>query len=246
MGLTEDIMAGRELQSPDLIESQPLDLVIEGRGRILVAYAGWWTEEWSHGAGVMTFEGVLSSGQQGEAAPHLAPVWSFVEYPDTRITGPSDEDMQGRLEQMRRRTDLYRGEYLYQFDLLRDAYAEDDFDFEAWQGAILARPRVDATTEERRRNTGARKIGRLFLRDQDNEIVDILVVDEHGNAATARDNAALAHFEEDWLGRDTRPEIEDYLAWAVTQQPYGPYEFEGPVFEQGTGTVEQIAGRLLS
>ena len=244
MGLIEDIMAGRELRHPSLSEPHPIDLAVTGLGRTLIGFSGWWTEDWLLSSGVVTFDGNLDLSAQQENTQYPR-VWYFEDQPEAVIATPSDEDMELRLTRMRRRTDLYRDEYLYQVGLLVDAYDAEDFDFDPWRAAILERPRVDVVAEMRARNTGARKIGRLFLRNQDNEGVDALALDEHGNAASARDSDTLTAFEDDWTGREDRPEMEDYLKWAATQRPYGPYELDAPTFEQGTGSIVDIATRLL-
>jgi hypothetical protein len=151
-----------------------------------------------------------------------------------------------RLEEVRRATDVFRHEYLHQIGLLENAYPDQEFDFEPWKAAVLARPRVDAATEMQARNTEARKFGRLFLRNADNEVVDVLAIDAHGNAATARESEALIVFADEWADKEEPPEMEDYLGWVATQIPYGPQSFDAPKVEQGTGSIEEIATRLLS
>jgi hypothetical protein len=246
MGFTEDIMDGRELRLPYL-DTQPIDLAVLGAGKILLAFSGWWLDaNATFGGALVWFESEVTPSVQTDN--DKSPVdWHIADEEGALIALPSDEDMAHRLAKMRRRTDVSRGQYLSALQDLAEANGGDDgYDFDPWIAAVLARPRVDPVAEIRAANTMDRKIGRLILRNSDNEVVDILVIDENGNAATGSGHAALAVYEEDWIEREQRPDLEDYLAWAATQRPYGSFTFDAPLFEGGTGPIEDIAQHALS
>ncbi len=235
------VMDGVEFRSPDYNVPVPVDFVAEGAGQTLVGFAGWWRADWITREGLELIPAELNA----EPTPgHDAPAhWFFSDFEDTLLGPPGDADMAFRIRRTRRLMDTNRAEYLSALQTLKDT--EEDFAFDEWVAAVLARPLVDPVDEFKRKHLGLRKLGRLFLLDQDNERVDVLLIDEHGNAATAGGNDWLEAFGDRWSDLDPRPDMGEFMEWAAQQEPYGPLTLSQPATLQNEGHIEDLAVAAL-
>lgn len=226
----EALMSGLEFRSPDYNVANPVDFAAEGARETLVFFAGWWRADWITREGLELIPDILR-----ERDRH----WYFGDSEDLLLGPAGDGDMEFRLNRMRRLNDTNRDEYLQALQVLKET--EVGFDFDPWIAATLERPRIDPVAEFKAKNEGLRKIGRLFLLNQDNERVDVLVLDEHGNAATAGGNDWLEAFGDRWADLDPRPDLSEFLAWLATQRAYGPFSLDAPVVLQKEGSIEDLA-----
>ncbi len=237
MALTDAIMKGMEFRSAHYNTPQPIDCVAEGTGQTLICFAGWWKAIWDIGNGLELVSGALVEAEQGIR-------WKFDEGPeDTLIAQPSDEDMQARLDRTRRLQDIERAQYIEALVAIREQ--NPDFDFNPWVEAFMERPFYDPVGAYRKKQIGLRKTSGLFLLDRDNTKVDVLVVDEHGNAAVAAASEWLTVFANRWAEMEDRPDPQAFIGWVATQRPYGPHGLSEPFVSDAEGHIEDLAARRL-
>lgn len=247
MSLAEVIMRGLEFSHPLATTPMPVDLVAADvvEKRTMIAKPDWWWSDWGDGASFLFLEGIFVR----EPTPvNREPVYWNITGGDSVSAGAmlvplADAQSEARLKAMRRREDLYRTAYLRELQSLRESAG--NFNTDAWVEAFLERPIVDPIGEFREKHLGRRKIGRLFLLDQDNKRVDALLIDAHGNAATAGGDEFLESLGMQWA-EPPRPEMEAFLEWAITQTAYGSYTLDAPVIHEQEGFLEDLAIQAVS
>jgi hypothetical protein len=231
-------MRGMEFRCSYYGGPQPVDLVARARERTLIAFAGWWKAQWDLGNGIEIVTGHLVEAEQGVR-------WKFDEGPeDTLIASPSDGDMQARIDRTRALEDIERANYLNAISILKEQNPE--FDFNEWLEAFMDRPLYDPVEAYRKKQLGPRKTSGLLLLDRDNTKVDVLLVDEHGNAAVAAASEWLTVFANRWTEMESRPDPQSFIEWVATQRPYGPYGLSEPFVFSAEGHIEDLAARRLS
>lgn len=240
MDLYESLMHGMELIDPRLINPQPVDFVVTAPLRVLVLYADWWRVDWGPENGLEVFESATLQER--------ADGWIIDQGADPDISvslrDPSDELMADVLRTARYRMDLNRGAYLEALDLLKES--EEDFDFTHWIDIVLSRPKIDPVDEYKRIHLSDRKIGSISLTRGDNEIADVLVLDNLGDAATVQGNPWLESLAERWAAMDDRPDLEAFLSWVADQRAYGPFGVSDPRVFTASGGVEEIAQKQMA
>lgn len=234
--LIEACMDGAELHFPDPFqESRPVDFAVSGGGRSIIALPGWWETDYSTKEALLTFA-------QSEIERKDAKTWvleSPLAEPFTITTSLSDGEMVTRVRKTRQYADMNRDAHLFAITEIRDMYS--GIDFTELLEAVAARPIFDPVADFRRTRLGLRKIGGIFLVNQDNERVDVLLLDEHGDAATAGGNGWLEAFGDRWSDMDPRPDVGEFLDWVATQRAYGPYALSPPQVLQKEGMLEDLA-----
>lgn len=232
MNLIERLVAGMEYTGP-VYASLPVDTVSTGRGEVLVAAAGWWTQDWQQD-GILVVPGELAedAGSGG---------WRIGD--GSALTAPANADGADLLARRWDAIDYDRTVYLQQLQLLREAYPE--FDLDEWTEYILSRPVRDPVRDYLEGIASARPVARVFLVANDQSRVDVLVVDEQGQAATATGSRFLAQAADEWVNRENRPDLETYINWLADQQPYGPYSLTGAAVVEESGLIQDIALRMI-
>lgn len=238
--LIELLMAGAELRSPDDEEVMPVDFVIVGESRTLIATANWWQRSWGMGQLVRTLNGTP------RLTDEVGQIWDFDHELGYVIAPPSDADQADFLAKMRMETDLQRGGYLRQILLLSEATPE--LNFTPWLEALMERPEI-TVAELAQEETREREIGKIRLLSGGESVLDTLVIDELGSAATLQPDGFLSAFAEQWMryAEVDRPSIGDFVQWLSTQTPYGGdrYLTDAGVIS-ASGDVEEIALSLGS
>jgi len=238
MSLMDAIMQGMEFRCAYYGTPQPIDLVARAPGETLIAFAGWWKAQWDIGNGLEIVKGNLVEAEQGIR-------WKFDEGPDdTLIASPSDGDMQARIDRTRTLQDIERPIYLNALAILKEQ--NPDFDFDPWIETYLERPLYDPVAAYRKKHLGLRKTSGLLLLNRDNVGVDVLLVDEHGNAAVAAASEWLTVFANRWTEMEDRPDPQSFVEWVATQRPYGPHGLSEPFVLEAEGHLEDLAARRLS
>ena len=239
MDLIEALLEGRELRDPRFAAPQPVDFIVTSENDVMVFLSGWWMADWAVGNGVEVFPNAVLEKDgagwrvEGRMPPEEQPT----------ISHPSDGDMEATLSRARKLMDLRRGDYM---DALYQAVDQEaDFDFAEWTEAILERPKIDPLEEHRKIYLGDRKIGSISVSSGDNEVADVLVLDNSGDAATAQGNPWLESIAERWSEMEDRPDLEAFLSWVADQRSYGPFGLSDPRVFSSSGDVEEIAQRLF-
>lgn len=233
---------GLEFHAPFYDNANPVDFALTADGRTITMFAGWWKAAWGPGDGFESFN--------EPCVPEIVPigsepsVWTVQDIEGVEFRFASDAEMAARIKRNRDRADVDRHVYMTALRNLREDFAPV-FDITPWVEAIEARPVIDAVEELRKQNLGLRKVGRLFLRDSHGGS-DVLVIDEFGNTAVASGSEWLEVFADQWSGREDRPDMEDFLAWAQEQRVPIAASFEGAQIEMTAGHVEDIAARILA
>lgn len=201
-------------------------------GGTLVARLKWWTVDEPLGAYlVITNEMPLTETAQDD-------VWEIEGVATfSRIDNPFDQQ---QFDMNRRDQDINRGDYLKALRELHDTFP-DRFGLEPWIAAVLERPTIDVAVESAKRNLGLRKIAGVDLRNVDNELVDVLVVDEHGNAATVTGHPWMQSVAEGWVYREERPTITEFADWLEQQEPTGSDSLDTVRVSEATGHIEDLA-----
>lgn len=225
---------GMELRIPDTGTSYPVDFVVIADTGSLVFLIDWW-DKWPDGFGSVIYY------VSGPAEPTTDGFWSFTR------TGPllasfSDENAEAAFKRARMYAALNLKDYMVA--IRAAAKVHSDFDFAPWIDAALARPR-DHLQQVIEDETRMRPVGKILLRNDRGAVVDSLVIDENGLAATAREETPglFAAFAERWMSftADDRPPLMSYLTWAADQPVYGPYAITGAEVFSASGSAHQIA-----
>lgn len=235
--LIQALMSGMELRIPNQDLTIPIDFIVVGDSTTLVFRADWWTKESESGVGVVCVNAVPREITPGQ--------WTFDHMEGYLLAGPSDEDQESYLRAMRTRMDLNLGDYLDKLHVR--SQGESEYDFSAWIEAAMARPQVllDQVIEN---ETRERAIGKILLRNGSGSVVDSLVIDEGGLAATANEDGHLARFAEQWVSYTVgeRPSMSDFIQWLGTQSIYGSFVLDGAGVVSTAGDIQEIALQLAS
>ena len=92
--------------------------------------------------------------------------------------------------------------------------------------------------------TSRREVGAVVLHDASHRKIDVLVVDERGNAATAQSDGWLTPYAIQWQEGSTAS-VPEFVKWVAERIPYGDMTFGTPVVGSREGTVEDIALTLI-
>jgi hypothetical protein len=238
MSIYEACMEGLAITQPTGDMSN-VDFVVSNREATLVVKTWWWYSDWAT-------SGAQSDGFLYYAYPLLEDAlgWFIAGPPGEARLGTPDERVVEAVQSCREWQDLNRGAYVSHLARLREAFPE--FDMAEWVALFLQRPKIDFDAALRQQNLGNRKIGSISLIGADNEVVDALVLDENGNAATARGNPWLESFAGDWRERQVRPEVESYINWVAQERPYGPYQVSSVKVTVANGGVEELAAGAVA
>ena len=236
--LIDALNAGLVFWSDDTDEGQPVDVVVQGETSVFVGYAGWWRADWANHEGFEVIGGKLLEPVGKDS------VWRFEGTDRAYLDEASTSEMQMRIARTRRLADIYRGEYLNAISRMSDELGSA-FDFSEWAQVIMDREPYDPVSAYRKKALGLRKTCGLFLINGDNVNQDVLVIDEHGNAAVARDNSWLTSFANRWTEMNDRPKPESFIEWLATQRPYGPYRLSNPFTMEAEGSIDDLAAKSL-
>jgi hypothetical protein len=231
------LQSGMELRVPAEDASIPVDFIVVGERATLVFRTDWWQKEDAVGVGVLVIDGVPVRVGDG--------TWTFEHLEGYLLGPPGDEDQAKALRDAHDRAHLGRPEYLSR--LLTWSVSEPEFDFRPWIEAVSSRPAtmLDQLIED---ETGERAIGKILLRDGAGTLVDSLVIDENGYAATADEDGHLARFAEQWVSYAVgeRPAMSEFISWLAQQQVYGDFSFDGAGVVSAAGDVQEIALRIAA
>lgn len=233
--LTDDCMAGMELRDHTLSDYVPMDFAISNDVASLIFLTGWWDVNNPSVDGALQFY----------ASPLSAGVSSsdFWVNSDASL-GPSDE-LQQAISDNRDRTDFERTAYLSA--LLRMVEDFPAFDFGPWMAAFQARPVRDAVVEAYKTLTASRQMAKLFMSDASGNTVDVLVIDDRGDAVTASGDPWLDRVAMDYVAhKPNLPPLADYVNGVLGQQPYGGNGLFGPAVFTSGGFLLDVANNLLS
>jgi hypothetical protein len=232
-------MRGLQLHSPYYEEDVPVDFALSSEGVSVVLWAHWWTISWALG------EGLEVAYDEFEPIPPLVGEepysWAMGDAKDIVLAGAADADMAARIVSARENTDLHRSEYLTALANLQESLG-DGIDISPWIEAVNARPEIDVVKELQERNSGLRKVGRIFLNSVQGSKA-VLAIDEYGNAAVGGSSEWLQVFAEQWSSNEDRPDMEDFFAWLIEQRLPIPASLEAGKIEMTTGYVDDIVNR---
>lgn len=228
------LVSGAELRVPSLDMSFPVDFVVVGDRSTLVFRADWWQKENEQGVGVVSIAATPEPVGDG--------TWTF-RHPQGYLLGPpGDADQERAIQDAQARAHFAREVYMTK--LLTWIESESEYDFRPWVAHIVSLPAIKVE-DLARRETAERPVGIIWLRDLNDRVVDTLVIDENGMAATADEDGHLARFAEQWMsyagGR--RPPLNDFLAWLSTVGIYEGLTFTDSKVVSSEGDVQEIALR---
>ncbi len=235
--LAKDLIAGLELRVPSEGFSLPVDFAVMNSRATLVFRMDWWQKEQDLNVGIIQIDAVPSWDDEAFG-------WAFRTEANYLLAGPGDEDQDAALRTMRKRILADPVSYRSALARQREVWADGDdpFDFALWMdwATGLRLLPVEGETSDRRQ-------GRIRLLDHRGEVIDALVIDENGFAATADVNGYLVNFALDWISRSPgkRPSIIEFLGEVAGQSLYGGRTFEAPQEVLGPGDLEEIALRLV-
>jgi len=240
--LFEACMNGLVLSGPGAQEPKPIDFALSLNGRAVVLEANWWTGDWDKDEHLYTFD--------AEFVPEVVPAGSnpcrwYVDGGSMNLT-TTEEATQEVIDRARTRIDINRAAYFAQLDALKLSVSEDYTPLiDDWRARISVREELTPEKIVERRNS-ARVVGTVFLNDESGKI-DVLVVDERGDAVVLNEDSWLESFASDWTDRDddNRPEVADFIAWIMERRPSTVQTLDGPVVETMTGPLVSIAERAF-
>lgn len=235
--LLKALQDGMELRIPAQDVILPIDFIVIGAASTLVFLSDWWQKEDEIGVGVLVID----------AVPRQVDVqkWTFDHQLGYTIELPTDGDQAKLLQDAQLRARYARPRYLSK--LLTWSASEPEFDFRPWIEHITSLPVVlldDLVADE----TRERSIGKILLRDGRGLVVDTLVIDERGHAATASEDGHLSRFAEEWMSiaSGARPTMNEFIARIAEQQIYGDFSFDGAGVVSASGEVQEIALQFAS
>lgn len=235
--LLKALQDGMELQVPGQDLSIPIDFLVIGDGGTIVFRSDWWQKEDEVGVGVVSIDATPRDLGDG--------TWTFDHQEGYLLSAPGDEDQAKALRDSRQRMHFGRPDYLSA--LLNWSMSEPDFDFQPWIQFVMSLPvvTVDQLAGD---ETRERPVGRIRLRDGRGLVVDSLVIDENGYAATADEDGHLARFAEQWASytSGSRPAMHEFLSWLAMQQVYGSFSFDGSEVVSAAGDVQEIALQIAA
>lgn len=233
----DDLLSGMELRVSSQDLSMPIDFAVMNSRSTLVFRADWWTKEQDLGVGIIPIEAVPAWNDDLHG-------WSFALDEGYLISGPGDEDQEKALQDMRFRIGTAPVVYRSALDRHREIWGsgDDPYDFTAW-----LRWATDVRLHPIEGETAERLQGRIRLRNHRGDVIDALVIDEHGFAATADVHGFLVGFAADWIAKSPgeRPSIHEFLRSVAGHSVYGDRTFDTPEEVLGSGDLEEIALQLV-
>lgn len=230
-----DFMEGRELRDPNRETPVPLDFAVTDGQLTLCVMADWWTTDWGMDKGLFVMNAPLAEDGTFEGLGTTYAIETF-----------TDDFFADTFARSRRRIDLRRGVYLQELDRLRDF--EPRFDLSGWRRLIGERPILNPIAELVADQDRMRATTLIRLTDGTGRTVDVLAIDELGNAATVDPRGFLSLFADRWSGYDApqRPDPAEFAAWLVTQRPPGPVSLETPEVISAQGSLQEVAREALT
>lgn len=228
------LVSGAELRVPSLDMSFPIDFIVVGDKSTLVFRSDWWQKENEQGVGVVSIDATPEPVGDG--------TWTFRHVQGYLLAPPGDEDQDKALRDSRTRAHLARE--IYVAKLATWVEAESEHDFRPWIEHVMSLPTLQVE-DLARTETAEREVGIIRLRDLDSQVVDTLVIDENGLAATAAEDGHLTRFAEQWMSyaEGQRPPLNDFLVWLSTVEIYEGLTFADLKTVSGSGDVQEIALR---
>jgi hypothetical protein len=235
--LLNALQSGMELRVPSQDVSLPIDFVVVGDRSTLVFRSDWWQKEDEVGVGVIAIDALPRAVGDG--------TWTFDHLEGYLLAPPGDADQERAIQDAQSRAHFARPAYLSK--LLTWSTSELEHDFKPWIQITMERPVVflDQLVEA---ETRERQVGKILLRDGRGSVVDSLVIDENGLAATADEDGHLVRFAEQWVSyaAGSRPSMSEFLSWLASQQVYGDFSFDGSGVVSAAGDVQEIALQAAS
>jgi hypothetical protein len=228
-------MSGAVLEGSENFAFATIDFVVTSKAGTLVFFWDWWS------ADVLVENQGAFIRMPGVTWEEVDGRWKTVYQGETYTITPGMDNASRvlRFNEMRQRIDLNKVEYIKQVQQMAEAYP--DYDFEPWVAMIQARPKIDPLAEIAKAELSSRKLACFFLFASDNTLVDALVIDERGSAATAEGTVQAETFANQWaFWQGNRPAFADYTEWLSEQTPYGGFWNNVEVFE-AEGNIDDIA-----
>ena len=213
--LIEDAMEGMFLDCPGFGISPPVDVVLQAEGKSAVLFPNWWQNGFGPGFNLALFNAEFErTGAQR---------WALQNgQNNVRLVEPEGRTEERFVKEMRLRSDLDRDKYLAAVMKLKETLPELSVAVEAWHAAFIERPVIDAAKEMRKRLTRRRRLGSVELRGGRNRLLDLLVVDEIGQAMTVRDHRSMRPHAERWaFAEESERDIESFIEGFNHSSPYG-------------------------
>jgi len=220
----------------------PIDFAVSNAGKSAVVLSEWWTFAWGLNDGVCIFTGDIV--RAGEVDGSVG-AW-HVEAHDAWLTGLDEEDVRV-VRNARLQADIRRDEYLRALDRLTEVIGDELApEVTKWRDMYAERPVYDVLKEQEKLWAIPRVVGRVFLNDENGK-VDVLVIDERGDAVVLNETSWLSAFADMWTDRPEtkRPEVADFIAWIMERRPPTVQTLDGPVVETATGPLVSIAERAF-
>jgi len=221
--------------------NQALDAAFTSDSECLLLRADWWTGVWGMGDNVLYASRpiVREPMPPGDEVLH----W-FIPERNVDLYTPDDEFDARITTNARARTDTRRTEYLVALDQLRLSLPDTlQPAFNDWRARITARPEVTPADIAKQWET-PRKVGVIHLTGPQGP-ADVLVVDERGEAASARGNEWAELCVDEWINANPRPEVEGYIAALAQRRLPATFSFEQPSVTVTEGTISDIALRAV-
>ena len=244
MTLIDASITGMEMRTdmPGYDAVTPVDLAYDVNGTLVVCFSGWFNNDWvvSNGQGFAMFD-VSREVDTSDDGP-----WNYVTTEGYKIlltTSLTDQDMADRITEMKAWRDLWNKRYIVQ--LYKLVVVCPNLNLLPLVTALERRVVTSPATAYEEKITEDRKIACIFLKGEYDIKSDVLVIDEFGSAATANDQTFLASLAESWGSISPRPELNEYVEWVKTQEPYGNFSWGNVTVTTGTGRLEEIAQRLF-
>jgi hypothetical protein len=221
-----------------------VDFVGVGGGYALVALVDWWRTE-TPGVGEGLFRFMDTPAPRGPRTWVIEREGGHVALQPLSSHRTHDVWVHGRLTQ-----DIERAAYLGALRRLAAGFPDQQADIQAWSADYAARPIVDPGARLRAANAVPRPVGVLPLLDQDGLAVDVLALDDRGNAASAQGDAWLDSLASQWTYYDAdgavRPALSEFLGWASSQRPLGRTYPGTPRVVTAEGSTKRIARQVLA
>lgn len=126
------------------------------------------------------------------------------------------------------------------------ARLERDFRFAPALDALCKRPWLDLNKLQQEEDTKLREVGYVALYDAEGEKLDVLVVDDRGEAAVLNPDLHLISYANQWEGSHARGvTVSQFIHWVSERSVHGPYGIANPRVEQRRGYLEDIAREEL-
>jgi hypothetical protein len=237
--IVDACLSGLVLSCSARTNDRGIDLVLVGPGAVHVLFAGWWNGDWGND-GYAYLEGDLVEDQGS---------WTLKRTDDLLVYFgvPEDDDMiltvvNNRLAQ-RISSETWQA-YLDKVSLL---YLDPIFVPAMAEWLLLATPKPgeDPIAARRALHEANRPIGILPMAGSEGKLIDALVIDDFGHAATAHGCPWLESVASQWMTQNPRPTITEFLAWAGEEIPMGSGVLLKPLETFSAGTLEGIALRYV-